>query len=586
MVGKKTYRIFLLVLWLLCHKGSSLHAQQIDLQSFGTDIKQKITQKPRLLISGGFSANTIIYNGNVGSGRDPFAFNLNGNMSVSLYDITIPISLNYSNVGFSYSYDYPRPPTRLSLHPKYKWITGHIGDVSMSFSPYTYSGYLFSGLGVDLAPKGNFKYAGFYGRLQKAVEYVPRNGNNLAAYERFGYGTKISFDKQPYKAAFIFFHAKDELNSLAAKPDSIPIYPQQNTALSFEGAVPVLKNLVAKIEYAVSVLTKDVRAPKFNDSVETPLLVKLFGNQMSTHVYHAMKANLDYTIGSSQIGVGIEQVDPGYQTLGAYYFNNDLQNITANFAQSLFKGKVNLSGNVGLQRDNLDNKKANAMNRTVFAINATWAASAKLNMSTQYSNFTTFTNVRPQFQLINQLTPFDNLDTLNFQQLSQTANANINYVMADDKERPKNLNLNLSFQDSYDDQGGVVAKGNASQFYNFAGSYSVSNIKKNLSVAYSMNATYNTVGKNDVVTWGGTINYNKGFFKNTFKTNASLTYNRSSGAGNVATEVGIARITCTYVLLKKHNLSLNSTWMLRSPQKPELPVGSDHTTTVTYQVGF
>ncbi len=95
------------------------------------------------------------------------------------------------------------------------------------------------------------------------------------------------------------------------------------------------------------------------------------------------------------MGVGYERVDPGYQTLGAYYINNDLENITVNAAQPLFKGKVQLAMNAGFQRDNLDGNKSGSSTRAIGSVNATYAPTEKAVATINYSNFQTYMRIRP-----------------------------------------------------------------------------------------------------------------------------------------------------------------------------------------------
>jgi hypothetical protein len=562
----------------------SLQAQHIDLENVGKNLKDKLKKKP-FNISGGVNASSIFYTGNAGSGRDPFSYFINGNVNVSIYGVSIPLSFAFTNRGLSYNYTLPRTPNRLSIHPKYKWITGHIGDVSMAFSPYTLQGLLFTGVGVDLAPRGKWKYSVMGGRLQKAVEFRPGNGQTLAAYKRIGYGFKADYESGAYKWGVSMFRATDVPGSLTVKPDSLQIYPQENTAISMHQSIPFIKNLVLSGEIGISALTSDSRAPKYADSNDVNWLVRLLGGKTSTNIFKAFKGELNYTIGSSMIGVGYERIDPGFQTLGAYYMNNDLENITANFAQSLFKGKINFSGNIGLQKDDLEKKKTGGSRRTVMAVNLTYAASKRFTSTLTYTNFQTFTNVKPQFQYINQLTPYDNLDTLNFRQLSQNANMNINYVVSSHKDRPKNLNLNFSFQDAFDMQGGVITRANASQFYNFAGSYNVSNIPKAMSIAGAFNVTYNTIGRNEMLTLGPTIAVNKLFWNKKIRTNAAVSYNTTL-ANDVTPgqQVISVRMNGGYVYKKKHNVNLGLVSMNRAAQGK--PVFYDYTATLSYNYNF
>lgn len=572
--------------FLLLILNSKSFGQNVDIENFGKNLNNKILDKKPFKITGGINANTVFYTGNTpGGGRDPFSYFLNGSVNMSLYGVSIPVSFSITNRGFSYNYSYPRLPSRLSIHPKYKWITGHIGDISMSFSPYTLNGVIFRGAGFDFAPtKSKFKYSLMYGRLQKAVEYKPGNSNSIAYYKRMGFGGKAGYTNGAYRAIVSVFSAKDDINSLMIKPDSLQIYPQSNTSLSFEGSLPVRKNLVAKIEYGVSVLTKDLRAPKGSDSLRVSGLNRLFGGRTSTSLYKALKSELNYTIGSTMLGVGYERVDPEYQTLGAYYFTNDIENITAIFAQSLFKGKINLSGNVGTQTDDLDRKKSGASHRNVGAVNVTFIGGKKLVATLTYSNFQTFTNVKQQFQYINQQTPFDNLDTLNFRQLSQNSNLNLNYVLSQNKDKPQNLNINLGLQDSYDMQGGIIVKGNASRFYNFAGNYSFVNNPKAMNISTSFNLTYNSIGITNMLTMGPTFSLNKGFMKKKINSGLSISYNTTTNAGVKQGEVFATRVNASYILKKKHNLGINAVSISRASLSRAS--NYDITSTITYSYNF
>ena len=210
--------LFLLTNSILC-------AQNIDIENTGKNLKSKLKDKKPFKISGGVNASTIFYTGNTNSGRDPFSYFLNGNVNLSLYGVAVPLSFSFTNSGFSYKYSFPRTPNRLSLHPKYKWVRAHIGDVGMMFSPYTLNGILFTGAGVELSPKGKWKYSAMYGRLQRAVEYEPGNTSVPAAYKRWGHGFKVNYDNGPYKWAVSLFQARDVLNSLQLKPDSVQVYP-------------------------------------------------------------------------------------------------------------------------------------------------------------------------------------------------------------------------------------------------------------------------------------------------------------------------------------------------------------------------
>src|SRR5690606_9843526 len=124
--------------------------------------------------------------------------------------------------------------------------------------------------------------------------------------------------------------------------------------------------LMVQVEGARSAWTKDQGAAPVNKTGNGLYFVKW--NQ-STVVYNAIKANATYSFSFMSIGAGYERIDPEYRTLGAYYFNNDLENITLNASTALFKKKVTISANGGLQRDDLEKTKASSMKRTVGSVN-------------------------------------------------------------------------------------------------------------------------------------------------------------------------------------------------------------------------
>ena len=81
-----------------------------------------------------------------------------------------------------------------------------------------------------------------------------------------------------------------------------------------------------------------------------------------------------------------------------------------------------------------------------YAVNLNYSGSGKFLFTASYSNFTTFMNIRPLFQTINQqVTPFVNLDTLNYSQVSQNTNMNMTYQLQKTPERNQMLHLNVNY---------------------------------------------------------------------------------------------------------------------------------------------
>src|SRR5262249_45623444 len=153
---------------------------------------------------------------------------LSGNINFNLYGWSVPLNFSYSNQNVSFQ----QPFNQYSIHPTYKWVTGHFGYTSMSFSPYTVNGHIFLGGGIDLAPEGKWKLSALYERFQKAVKHDTTNNNSIPAYKRMGYGIKASYGDGGNFADLIIFHAGDEINSIGRIPDSLNILPQENLVIS------------------------------------------------------------------------------------------------------------------------------------------------------------------------------------------------------------------------------------------------------------------------------------------------------------------------------------------------------------------
>src|SRR5690606_4250736 len=105
----------------------------------------------------------------------------------------------------------------------------------------------------------------------------------------------------------------------------------------------------------------------------------------SSEYYNAVKGNITYAANAFSTFINYEKVDPGYRTLGAYFFNNDLENITAGGSARLFENKLDLSASVGKQRNNLDDTEVSAMKRTIASVQVTFTPSEHWNINTTYS---------------------------------------------------------------------------------------------------------------------------------------------------------------------------------------------------------
>jgi hypothetical protein len=511
--------------------------------------------------SGGVSLSQIFYNvSGIESRRDPYSYYASGNINFSLYGWSIPLSFSISNQNSSFQ----QPFNNYSLHPTYKSVTGHIGFISMSYSPYTVNGHIFLGAGVDVAPEGKWKFSALYGRFLKAVEHDTLS-NATAAYQRYGYGFKASYGEGGNSVDLILFHAKDQVNSIRYVPDSLDILPQENLVVSIAASKKLLKYFVLKGELAGSAITRDIRATEVNHNQLLATSGFLYTSRLSSAYYNAFKTSFDFQQDTYTVGVAYERIDPQYRTLGAYYFNNDLENITLNATSAMMQGRLNVAVSGGTQHDNLDKSKVSTMRRLVGSVNVNYIPSQKLNFSGSYSTFQTFTNIRSQFVSINQITPYDNLDTLQFTQISRNATLTTLYTFGANAQRKQNINVNLTWQDAADKQGNAEAN-TGTQFYNFNTGYALNLVPQNITFSLSLNASVNEGSALDTRTIGPTVAINKSFFERKLRATLSSAYNNTYNDNQKVNTVLNSRLNGSYTIHKKHNLNVSVAMIKRQTQ--------------------
>ena len=523
------------------------------------DLKNMFGKGKPFKLNGGFSANSVFNAGNAEAGRDPFAYYLNGNINLNIYgQFNLPFSFNFTNSGSSYKL--PSSPNRLSIHPSYKWITGHIGDVSMTFSPYTLNGHIFTGAGVELTPDG-WEFAVMYGRLQKAVEYEEAQPSFLPTYKRMGYGVKAGRIADKYQISVNLLSAKDEKSSLIIPPDSLGVTPMENLAGSVSFVYKPVKFIELTGEYGLSLVTNDTRLPSED---RNGILGVWQGSNMSSTYYKALKMQANYVGETSRLGVAYERIDPDYKTLGAYYFTNDLENITVNGYQSVWQNKLNIALSFGYERDNLSGQKANMNSRVVGSLNITGNISERAAVNLSYSNFQSYSNIRSDFELINQEITLDRLDTLNFVQLSQSANLNLNLITKKSEKEMHNLNVNVSYQDAANKQSGKYQPGSVSEMINASSTYMISLPQKGMSLNGAVNFNNSRVYNGNTFTYGPTLGASSQLFKKKVRISGAAAYNMAILENVKQNDVFLFRMNSSYNPAGRHNFILAYTYQWRS----------------------
>ena len=545
--------IFMFIAW-----SNAVSAQNVE------EILEFRKKKP-LKISGSISANATQFNSTPKQSRQSFTYQLSGSVNLSLYELlNIPLSFNLNNYGSNFSY--PSLPNRLSLHPSYKWIRAHIGDVSMSFSPYTLNGHQFTGVGIELSP-ARWRLSAMGGRLFRKVDIDASNPAIRPNYERWGYGVKAGYDGEKFSVGGTIFTARDKQRDISFDSDALGIYPKGNIAIGVEGSLNVIKNLKLSLEYGLSIMQRDLRTKERNH-------------------YHAFKADLTYSLLGNTIGVGYERISPDYETLGAYYFNNDYENATLNYSRNFFKDRLSLALSGGVQRDDLSNQKQERNKRFVGSVNINFTPNDRFTASISISSYQAHRNIKSSFDYINERTPYENLDTLRFTQLNNSIDMNLNWRLRNSETQSHTLSANASYQEAADKQGRYIMPGNLTRFMNLGANYGIDFTPLDFSVTAEINASNNYASRKNVLTIGPALTCSKHLFKKALTTGLTLSFNPTQEAGRKLATIYNARWHASYRFLKRHGLNASIAYQHRSLSEATLTNSSSLTSQISYSYSF
>lgn len=349
----------------------------------GQDIASIKDAKP-FTISGNLGINSVFYNieGRTAN-RKPFSWTLSGSPVISLYGISFPFSFTVSEQ----ERDFNQPFNQYGVSPTYKWVKLHLGYSNVQFSPYTLGGHSILGAGVELNP-GKLRFGFIYGRLLRPVPYSD-TVSIVPSFKRTGYSAKIGYGTAENHVDLILLRAKDFKGSIE-NVDQLEITPAENVVWSVVTSQKITKWLSFAGEFARSVYTNDDRIDTAGSGFKkesTFLSNILIKTNSSTVISNVIDGNLQAGSEKYKLGLHYKRIGPDYQSMGAYFFQNNVQNITIEPAMKIYDNKVSLSGSLGFQTDNLDNSAAFRTNRTIGSAHATWQPSQKLQTDVMYSNY-------------------------------------------------------------------------------------------------------------------------------------------------------------------------------------------------------
>jgi hypothetical protein len=357
--------------------------------AMGQDIGAIGSQKP-FSVNGSAQIRGIFYEvSGIPARRTPFSWLFSGNLTATLYGISMPMNFSISEADRSFR----QPFNQFGISPRYRWVTVHLGYRNINFSPYTLAGYTMLGGGFELNP-GKLRVGFMYGRLNRATSLdttrqslVPISFTRKAIAFKLGYGSRDNFiDCSVLKG-------KDDAASLATPKrmlDSLDVLPAANTVFALCARFTLAGHLFFEGDIGTSLYTRDIHSPLILDSLSDPLLKKLraIGTiNGTTELYTAAGAAIGYRAKAGSIKFQYQRVDPDFKSMGAYFFNSDLENYTIAPAFRVFKSRLRFNGSIGFQHDNLQHQKKATSHKLIGAALLSADLTRELGIDFNYSNF-------------------------------------------------------------------------------------------------------------------------------------------------------------------------------------------------------
>ncbi len=323
-------------------------------------------------------------------GRKPFSWLLTGSPVLSIYGVTFPFSFMVSEQ----QRDFRQPFNKFGVSPYYKWIKLHLGYRSIVFSPYTLSGHTLLGAGTELNP-GNFRFGFMTGRLLKAIDpnlqtlSLDNSAVTTASYERKVWSMKIGYGTEKNNADLIFLKGWDDANSLSLDPTNLTLNPAENFIASFVTHQQFAGKFHFDLQLAQSLYTDDLNAtdPDTSSHKILDLFSGLYNTNATTSTSSAVESSLGYGGTNFTFNLRYKRIAPGYRSMGAYFFQNDMQNITIEPSIRFGQQKYSLGSSLGFQRDNLNNDLPATTHRTIGSLTFNATPAQVYNINITYSNY-------------------------------------------------------------------------------------------------------------------------------------------------------------------------------------------------------
>ncbi len=518
---------------------------------------EKIRNEQPFMITGQVGASASYFHVSGKSDyREPFSWMIQGSPTISIYGISLPFSFLITEQ----QRDFRQSLDRIGLTPSYRWAKLYLAYQNIAWSEFSLGGHNILTAGVELNPK-RFHIAALYGRLRKAIEpsndpgtYATPSFNRVAYCFKVGYGTENNYFD------IILMKGWDKENSLDSIPANYQLTPAENAVLALITHQKFAKHFTFDLEIANSLYTEDTRVTESaGDYKGLKILSFMVKDNASTHSDLAIKSSFEYAIQKFSIKFLFKRIEPGYRSMGVYYFQNDVMSFTLDPTVTVWKNKLRLYGSIGLEYDDLDNDKAVKTHRIIGSAGFSMKPNDKFGLDGNYSNY----DIRQKAGT----SPLDSLSEIS--QTNHTVQLTPTFSFLN--EKTSHLITLTGLYSELNDRNAVTASFSTFNMESVMANYVLSFMKHSLSIIVGFTWTRMELPSFESQYYGPTVGLNKSFLKNHLSTGVSYSFMSTLNSGAKTSSVHVARLNATYKLRKYHRFKLSFSLQRRNAESPSVP---------------
>lgn len=339
-------------------------------------------------VSGSLGGNLGLYGvSGIEQRTSPFQYGLSARLNFKIYSISLPIYASIRDNTFNYGGSF----SRLRINPEYKWVKLHIGDTYMNFNPYTLSGRTVRGYGVELTP-GHLRFRFLKGKMEDLRSYTDTLSLGTVfepTYSRRVTAVSLGYGSNSTHMDLYAVTAADRLDSLNGEVVRQEYTRQSSTALGSTIALAIGRGLSIRSDAGLSFQTDNLDSYGTNTVIgSNPISENLLEGNISSKVTYAGDIGLGYSNRLFSLSGKVKYIQPYFQPLTVAFLNSDIINYTIGGSTSFFKRRLNVTGSVGVQKNNLTGLKLSTAHNLITNIAANFRLGKGVSGTVNYSNFT------------------------------------------------------------------------------------------------------------------------------------------------------------------------------------------------------